>query len=73
MGKERALLTGGERSWGRQRHKGKLGSEQGLLRILVPVLAELRCSWEALKGGLTRRLLGKEGLFSWCSGSTRDQ
>jgi len=29
------------------------------------VLAELRCSREALKGGLTRRFLGKEGLSSW--------
>lgn len=34
------------------------------------VLTELRCSWEALKGSLTRRLLGKEGLSSWSSEHT---
>lgn len=34
------------------------------------VSTELRCSWEALKGSLTRRFLGKEGLSSWCSEHT---
>lgn len=50
---------------GRRKESGKEATENS-----GTVLTELRCSWEALKGSLTRRFLGKEGLSSWCSDHT---